>query len=191
VPATSKPIVLKVLLQHRHLQTHSAFCREYEKVAAEVDPKLRGGWPSKAQFYRWLSGDLIGLPYADHCRILEGMFPGWKVDQLFEVHNGGIEFIPEPPMLPTHTPSAIRPIPPTAPTNVVGEIQPASEHEPGSGLLVEHDDAELIYDGRSYQPTMRRRLLNCGDEPISRYLIRISVDRYPGSSEQSNELLPQ
>jgi peptide deformylase len=188
VPATSKPIVLKVLLQHRHLQTHSAFCREYERVAAEIDPKLRGGWPSKAQFYRWLSGDLIGLPYADHCRILEGMFPGWKVDQLFEVHNGGIEFIPEPPRPPTHTLPAIRPIPPTVPTEVVGEMQPVSEHESGSGLLVEHDDAELIYDGHSYQPTMRRRLLNCGDEPISRYLIRISVDRYPGSPEQSNEL---
>jgi peptide deformylase len=186
VPA--KPIVLKVLLQQRHLQTHSAFCREYEKVAAEIDPTLRRGWPSKAQFYRWLSGDLIGLPYADHCRILEGMFPGWKVDQLFQIHTGGIEFIPEPPKPPTHTPSAIRPIPPTAPINVLGEAPPATEQESGSSLLVEHDDAELIYDGRSYRPTMRRRLMNCGDEPISRYLIRISVDRYPGSPEQSNEL---
>jgi hypothetical protein len=67
----AKPIVLKMLLQQRHLQTHSAFRREYDRVAARVDPALKGGWPSKAQFYRWLSGDLIGLPYADHCRILE------------------------------------------------------------------------------------------------------------------------
>jgi hypothetical protein len=184
----AKPIVLKVLLQQRHLQTHRAFCREYEKVAAEIDPTLRGGWPSKAQFYRWLSGDLIGLPYADHCRILEGMFLGWKVDQLFQIHDGGIEFIPEPPQPPTHTPPAIRPIPPTTPTNIIGETPPASEHESGSSLLVEHDDAELIYDGHSYRPTMRRKLVNCGDEPISRYLIRISVDRYPGSPERSNEL---
>jgi hypothetical protein len=58
---------------------------------------LKGGWPSRAQFYRWLSGDLIGLPYTDHCRILESMFPDWKVDQLFQAHDGGIEFIPEPP----------------------------------------------------------------------------------------------
>jgi hypothetical protein len=93
----TKPIVLKALLQQRHMQTHSAFCREYDKVAADVDPTLKGGWPSRAQFYRWLSGDLIGLPYTDHCRILEKMFPGWKVDQLFQVHDGGIEFIPEPP----------------------------------------------------------------------------------------------
>lgn len=92
----ANPIVLKVLLQHRHLQTHRAFCREYDRVAAKADPTLRGGWPSKAQFYRWLSGELVGLPYPDHCRILESMFPGWKVDQLFEVHEGGIDFVPEP-----------------------------------------------------------------------------------------------
>ncbi|MDQ3763541.1 MAG: hypothetical protein M3460_18505 [Actinomycetota bacterium] len=108
----AKPVVLKVLLQHRHLQTHRAFCREYDRVAASTDPTLRGGWPSKAQFYRWLSGELIGLPYPDHCRILESMFPGWKVDQLFQTHDGGIDFIPEPtkPQAATFT---IQPIPPT------------------------------------------------------------------------------
>jgi peptide deformylase len=187
---TAKPIVLKVLLQQRHLQTHSAFRREYDRVAADVDRALKGGWPSKAQFYRWLSGGLIGLPYADHCRILEGMFPGWKVDQLFHEHDGGIEFIPEPPRPQTPT-SAIRPIPPTPPTvsaDMAGQAQPTGEHEPGSGLLVEYDDAELSYDGRTYRATMRRKLRNCGEEPISRYLVRISVDRYPGSLEQSNEL---
>jgi hypothetical protein len=26
---------------------------------------------------------LKGLPYSDHCRILEGMLPGWTVEQLF------------------------------------------------------------------------------------------------------------
>lgn len=84
---SAKPIVLKVLLQQRHMQTYRAFCREYDKISAQIDPTLKGGWPSKAQFYRWLSGDLVGLPYADHCRILETMFPGWTVDQLFQVHN--------------------------------------------------------------------------------------------------------
>jgi hypothetical protein len=104
-----KPVLLKVLLQQRHLQTHTAFCREYDRVGAAVDATLRGGWPSRAQFYRWLSGNLVGLPYADHCRILEAMFPGWKVDQLFQPHDGSIEFIPEPstPQTPTAT---IRPI---------------------------------------------------------------------------------
>ncbi|WP_431981922.1 hypothetical protein [Streptomyces qinglanensis] len=33
---------------------------------------------------------------------------------------------------------------------------------------------------------MRRRLRNTGTEPVTRYLIRISVDRYPGAPERSN-----
>jgi hypothetical protein len=110
----AKPLVLKVLLQRRHLQTHRAFCREYDKVATAIDSTLRGGWPSKAQFYRWLSGDLIGLPYADHCRILEGMFPDWKVDQLFRACDDGIEFVPEPPTLQTRKPT-VRPVSSTGP----------------------------------------------------------------------------
>ena len=102
--------MLKVLLQHRHLQTHRAFCREYDKVAGKVDPTLRGGWPSKAQFYRWLSGELVGLPYPDHCRVLESMFPGWTVNQLFQAHDGGIDFIPEPAKVRTVAPTT-QPVP--------------------------------------------------------------------------------
>jgi hypothetical protein len=33
---------------------------------------------------------------------------------------------------------------------------------------------------------MRRLLRNTGTEPVTRYLIRISVDRYPGDPERSN-----
>jgi hypothetical protein len=113
------PLVLKVLLQHRHLQTHRAFCREYDRVAARTDPTLRGGWPSKAQFYRWLSGELVGLPYPDHCRILESMFPDWKVDQLFQTHDGGIDFIPEPTK-PQKATTITQPIQPTGPTGSTG-----------------------------------------------------------------------
>ncbi len=29
--------------------------------------------PSRAQFHRWTTGDLRGLPYTDHCRVLEHM----------------------------------------------------------------------------------------------------------------------
>ncbi|TLW93163.1 hypothetical protein FFT09_06990 [Saccharomonospora piscinae] len=92
-----RPIVLKVLLRQRHLQGHRAFCKEYDKLAKQLDAELVGSWPSKAQFYRWLSRDLRGLPYADHCRVLEAMFPGWTAEQLFQEHTGGIEFVPEPP----------------------------------------------------------------------------------------------
>jgi hypothetical protein len=88
--------LLKVLLKQRHLQVHSAFRREYDKVAAKIDRDLVGRAPAKAQFYRWLSGELTGLPYAHHCQVLEGMFPDWPVEQLFKPHSGSLEFVPEP-----------------------------------------------------------------------------------------------
>lgn len=110
----AKPIALKVLLQQRHLQGHRAFCREYDKVARDVDKALEGSWPSKAQFYRWLSGELVGLPYADHCRILEKMLPGWTAAQLFDIYDGSIEFVPSPAQTEPGRPTS-RPLPVTAP----------------------------------------------------------------------------
>jgi peptide deformylase len=56
------------------------------------------------------------------------------------------------------------------------------------GIIVEHDHAHLAYDGHSYRATQRRRLFNAGERPITRYPVRISVDRYPGSPERSNQL---
>lgn len=55
-------------------------------------------------------------------------------------------------------------------------------------LVVDHDDATLRYDNGVYRLTQRRRLVNGSNEPITRYLIRISVDRYPGDPERSNQL---
>ncbi|WP_030111193.1 DUF5919 domain-containing protein [Kutzneria albida] len=89
--------VLKALLRHRHLQEHSAFLREYDRVANKIDPGLKGKGPSRATFYRWLSGNIGRLPFPGHCRILETMFNGWTAAQLFEPHGGGIEVTPEPP----------------------------------------------------------------------------------------------
>jgi peptide deformylase len=60
--------------------------------------------------------------------------------------------------------------------------------QPDSGLVVEHDHAELRYADGLYHPTQRRHLRNVGTEPITRYLIRISVDRFPGDPERSNRL---
>ncbi|WP_405166523.1 helix-turn-helix domain-containing protein [Nocardia sp. NBC_01499] len=56
---------------------------------------------------------------------------------------------------------------------------------PGADLVVEHDAARLDYDGATYRPTMHRRVRNTGTEPITRYLIRISVDRYPDQPDRS------
>lgn len=57
-----------------------------------------------------------------------------------------------------------------------------------SSLIVEHDDAELVYDAHVYRACQRRKLLNATSGPVTRYLIRISVDRYPGDPERSNQL---
>ncbi len=78
---TDQVIALRALLRQRHW-SYSAFCTEYDKAARTIDPGLKGSWPSRAQFHRWLSGDLRGLPYPDACRVLEAMFPGWTVEQL-------------------------------------------------------------------------------------------------------------
>ncbi|WP_227999088.1 ATP-binding protein [Nocardia australiensis] len=74
---------LKTVLRERHLQTHSAFGREYDRVAATIDPDLVGSAPKRAQFHRWLSGEVKGLPYPHHCRVLEKMLPGHTATELF------------------------------------------------------------------------------------------------------------
>jgi hypothetical protein len=80
----SSPVRLKALLQERHWQTYRTFRQEYDKAARAVDPALAGTAPSRAQLDRWLSGKLKGLPYPDHCRVLEKMFHGWTAGQMFE-----------------------------------------------------------------------------------------------------------
>jgi peptide deformylase len=67
-------------------------------------------------------------------------------------------------------------------------VRPATPAVPASGLVVEDDHAELRYDGRLFRASQRRLLRNDGPEPVTRYMIRISVDRYPGQPERSNAL---
>jgi peptide deformylase len=69
----------------------------------------------------------------------------------------------------------------------VRDAEKALPHKAG-GLVVEDDYARLQYNGRFYRACQRRRLFNVGPEPVTRYLIRISVDRYPGQPERSNAL---
>ncbi|MFF0633480.1 DUF5919 domain-containing protein [Nocardia sp. NPDC004151] len=94
--------VLKALLQQRHLQTVSAFNREYDKLAHRIDPALVGFGPKKAQFYRWLSGEISSLPYPDHCRILQAMFPNWSTAELFQQYSGNPEDLIREPHAVAH-----------------------------------------------------------------------------------------
>ncbi|MGI8452205.1 MAG: hypothetical protein ACR2MP_34480 [Streptosporangiaceae bacterium] len=77
------PILLKALLRQNHWQQYAAFCAQYDKAAQKIDSDLVHTYPSRAQLHRWLAGSVRGLPYPDHCRVLEEMFPGWTAEQLF------------------------------------------------------------------------------------------------------------
>jgi peptide deformylase len=57
---------------------------------------------------------------------------------------------------------------------------------PAVGLVVEHEQATLSYQDGQYRCVVRRDLYNAGPEPVTRYLVRIAVDRYPGEPERSN-----
>lgn len=78
-----EPTLLKALLKVRHWQKLDTFAHQWDKVAKTIDSRLVGSCPAHAQFYRWLSGSILSMPHPDACRILEAMFPGWTVQQLF------------------------------------------------------------------------------------------------------------
>lgn len=78
-----EPTLLKALLKVRHWQKLGTFAHQWDKVAKTIDSRLVGSCPAHAQFYRWLSGNIRSMPHPDACRILEAMFPGWTVQQLF------------------------------------------------------------------------------------------------------------
>lgn len=58
--------------------------------------------------------------------------------------------------------------------------RPAREQPAGDGeLVVEKDHAMLRYDGETYTLTQRRLLHNASARPVTRYLMRIHVERFP------------
>jgi hypothetical protein len=67
-------------------------------------------------------------------------------------------------------------------------IQPMPQ--PARGLIVEHDRAELRYAAGQYHPTQRRRIRNVGTEPVTRYLVRISLDRHPRRPRMLQRAVP-
>ncbi|GAB2816476.1 hypothetical protein GCM10027176_21420 [Actinoallomurus bryophytorum] len=80
---SARPILLQILLQQRQWHRYGIFHAAYDDAARKIGRDLIGTAPSRAQLHRWTSGELKRLPYTDHCRVLEHMFPGWTADQLF------------------------------------------------------------------------------------------------------------
>jgi peptide deformylase len=63
---------------------------------------------------------------------------------------------------------------------------PAQWLPPGTGLIVEREVAALTYTAGAYRCRIRRSLYNAGNEPVTRYLMKIAVDRYPHDPAGSN-----
>jgi peptide deformylase len=57
---------------------------------------------------------------------------------------------------------------------------------PGTGLIVDQEIAQLSFADGVYRCRVRRDLYNAGNEPVTRYLVRIAVDRYPQDPDRSN-----
>lgn len=57
---------------------------------------------------------------------------------------------------------------------------------PGTGLVVEREIATLRHTDDGYHCMIRRELYNAGTEPVTRYLVRVAVDRYPNDPGRSN-----
>lgn len=75
--------LFSVLVYRANWHCYATFRTQYDRAASRVDRTLVGTWPSRSQFHRWLAGQLVGLPYPDHCRVLECMFPDWTATDLF------------------------------------------------------------------------------------------------------------
>lgn len=66
------------------------------------------------------------------------------------------------------------------------DLVPEHWRPPGPGPVVEQEIATLSYQDGHYRCVVQRRLYNAGTEPLSRWLARIAVDRYPQDTELSN-----
>ena len=125
---TGQPTLLAVLLEDKGWQRYGSFRAAYEKAARSLDREHGGSRaPSRAQFHRWLTGDLRGLPYTDHCRVLEHMLTGYSAVQLFKPCPDGIP-------LPTRAPAS---------------TAPASAAVPGLTAAADLADVAAVFTSRS------------------------------------------
>jgi hypothetical protein len=82
---SEQPTMLAVVLEGKGLDRYGSFRAAYSKAARNMDRTHGGAPPSRAQFYRWLSGGVRSLPHPDHCLVLEHMLAGYSAKQLFQL----------------------------------------------------------------------------------------------------------
>ncbi|MGH3803506.1 MAG: hypothetical protein ACRDTD_25930, partial [Pseudonocardiaceae bacterium] len=90
--------LLRELLRRRCLHHYREFCGAYDLAAAAIDTTLLGSYPAEPQFYRWIVGETVGLPHPGQCTVLEAMFPGYSVRQLFEIAEPSEPTSPDGPV---------------------------------------------------------------------------------------------
>ena len=64
----------------------------------------------------------------------------------------------------------------------------SSQAAPEPELVVDHEHAELTYRDGVYRAVIRRLIRNTGAQPVTQYLVRIAVDKFPGDPQRSNAL---
>ena len=65
------------------MHAYSEFVAEYKRVAKDLDLPRNAVPPTRSQYYRWVGDQVRTLPQGHHCVVLERMFPGWRVQELF------------------------------------------------------------------------------------------------------------
>ncbi|MGL5826527.1 MAG: DUF5919 domain-containing protein [Nocardioides sp.] len=83
--------VLKALLEREHRAHYRSFCQAYNRAARSASPEMVNAPPSRATFYRWLSGELHSLPHPGHRPVLAAMFPKWNIDELFAPWDSSVQ----------------------------------------------------------------------------------------------------
>jgi hypothetical protein len=123
-----QPTVLAVVLEGKGLTRYGSFRAAYDKAARNMDRTYGGAAPSRAQFHRWLTGGVRGLPHPDHCMVLEHMLTGYSAKQLFQLCP------PQgpPPPAAQHAPPALananhKVVPPTDLADLVGVFATRSD----------------------------------------------------------------
>src|SRR3954447_3307617 len=124
----STATLLGRLLAELGLTSHADFLREYRRAALAVGAAGAGPGPSRAQWHRWLTGRIEGLPQPHHRRVLEAMFPGRSARQLLTVPA------------PAAPPSAL----PLLPGTAWGDPPAGSRRPPGPRVTVFPDRGALL-----------------------------------------------
>jgi len=74
----------------------------------------------------------------------------------------------------------------TSETVSAANTPPARWVPSGTGLIISAERASLTYDDGRFMVRVERELYNASTEPISRFLMRVAVDRYPDDAAKSN-----